>query len=296
MVSRRARTCAALLSLALGLGSLALTACGRKPAQPPEPQRDPSDDPLPEIIAEGAEPSVSPLESALAWGNALEAEPDPVRRSAECAQKVGLAAKHLRDCHVSACGDTGAVLLNVTGECGQDTCAGYAYALSANSHVTPLPFAGHKACAPDGSFVVVDVAEAPKENADARTESVVLRKYPTNGEDPPSAFADCMSPQLAPDGSAFLCRNRHGDVLLVGRDGGKAHVVAKADVPASKLVFDPKADRYPAPPQIVGGILRFTLDLERGMVERELLWPTTEAAALRHTTSAPAAPSPAPGE
>ena len=258
-------------------------ACRRRAPPPPEAELDPSDEPLLEPTAQHAEPTVSPLESALAWGNALEAEPDPNRRSAECAQKVGLVSKPLRDCHAQACGDTGAVLLAVTGECGSDKCAGYAYALSPDSKVTPLPFAGHKACAPDGSFVVVDVAQAPKDGApqDARRVPVVLHRFPTNGG-AVAPFADCMSPQLAPDGSAFLCRNRQGDVLMVSLQGGATRVVAKADVPASKVAYHPERDRYPAPPKIVNGILRFSLDLESGPVERELLWPTAEVAGDQH--------------
>ena len=234
--------------------------------------------------------AVPPLETALAWANTLLLLPDPVRRAVECAQKLGLPAKELRDCRASACGDTGAVLLDAIGECAGDTCAGHTYLLSADSRSTRLPLRGHKACAPDGSFVVADVVLVPAREgaAEARRWSVVLHKYAGDGS-PPSLFADCMSPLLAPDGSVFLCRNREGDLLTVPLSGGPTQVVARADAAPGKLTFRPQADRYPAPPRIESGVVYFDLDLSSGAAEREVLWPLLEAApAAPHAPAAAA--------
>jgi len=190
-----------------------------------------------------------------------------------------MADKRWRDCDARRCGSTAVVLIEAADECGADSCAGDAYAVTATGARLALPFGGHKACSHDGAFVVADVQLTPAgEEAfhDPRQWKVVLHRFPLDGSSP-SFFADCMSPVLAPGGREFLCRNSAAAVLKLDAASAATSLVAAAGVPASRVTYHPQSYLYPAPPRFDAAVLRFRVDTDAGPIERGVPWrPASE--------------------
>lgn len=215
----------------------------------------------------------------LGWARALEAHDSPTERAAECARKLGGSGGAWQDCHAGACPGSPLLIVQVQGDCGGDSCDGKAYALGASGAHVALPFGGHKACAPDGSFVVADVQLTPAtEEAfyDPRRWQIVLDRFPLDGA-PAARFAACMSPALAPDGAAFACRNPAGDVLRVPLQGGEPQRVAEAGVPPEQVAYNPQSYLYPAPPRFESGAVHFTVETNQQALERSAPWPLSPA-------------------
>ena len=210
-----------------------------------------------------------------AWAKALEAQGDPAARAAECARKLGATDQAWQDCHARPCQGASSLIVEAQAECGGDSCDGDAYLYTANGRKVALPFAGHKACAPDGSFVVADVVLEPTtEDAfyDPPQWQVVLLKFPSDGQ-PSTRFADCMSPALTPDGRAFVCRDKAGAVLQVPLAGGQTKLVAEAGVPPQQVAYNPQSAIYPAPARFEADALRFSVESDQGPIERSVPWP-----------------------
>jgi hypothetical protein len=218
-------------------------------------------------------PVAPPLADRLAWARRLQAEPDAGVRAATCVRELGI-DKPWTDCEARGCGRS-AVVLEATLDCGADSCDGDAYVVTASGRVAALPYGGHKACAPDGSFVVADVQLTPTDEdafGDPRKWQVVLHRFPTDGA-APTLFADCMSPSLAPDGEGFLCRDRSGALLAVGLEGGETRMIKESGVAPEQVEYDPRSYVYPTPPRFVDGVVRFAVETTEGPIELGEPWP-----------------------
>jgi hypothetical protein len=236
-------------------------------------------------------PARPPSSDRLAWARRLQAEPDAGVRAATCARELAI-DERWTDCEARSCGRA-AVVLEATLDCGADSCDGHAYVMTERGQVAALPYGGHKACAPDGSFVVADVQVMPSEDAlaDARQWQVVLHKVAIDGS-APVPFANCMSPALAPDGETFLCRDRSGALLQVGLDGGETRLIAESGVPPEQVEYNPQSYVYPTPPRFVDGVVRFAVESSEGPIELGVPWPPPGDETTPPPLERPAEPAP----
>ena len=103
--------------------------------------------------------------------------------------------------------------------------------------------------APEQSEEEGDGEEEADEADAVAVEPTLYRVGHTTGE--VDEVADCLSPQIAPDGQWVLCRDLDGRVLRVSVDGGEPEVVDEPDVGERSVYVRPEEGIVPGKPWFV---------------------------------------------
>jgi len=234
---------------------LASLGCGPLPTKTPAP--------LPQRVA----PRPRTLDTAKLLAQLREPE--------ACLRAVGETGQ-VTECSARSVGNGQGVLVTVVGECGSDSCAVSAWLLRDSG--SPLRLSGYSggtlAFSPSLRYFVTDAREFRdqeelSESFYHKPPQLFLVELETGKQE---FFADCMSPELSPEGAEFLCRNRYGDVLATPTTEGRLRLVwSNSD--QQVVPFSPYAFIYPEPVEFLSPGA-FSVPDAAG--ERVLSWPQSE--------------------
>ncbi len=200
---------------------------------------------------------------------------DELREPEACLRAVGETGQ-VTECSARSVGNGQGVLVTVVGECGSDSCAVSAWLLRDSG--PPLRLSGYSggtlAFSPSLRYFVTDGREFRdqeelSESFYFKPPQLFLVELESGKQE---FFADCMSPELSPEGAEFLCRNRYGDVLATPITEQRLRLVwSNSD--QQIVPFSPYAFIYPEPVEFASPGA-FSVPDTAG--ERVLPWPRSE--------------------
>ncbi|WPB82499.1 hypothetical protein KYC5002_25720 [Archangium violaceum] len=194
-------------------------------------------------------PKPPPAELQQRVAQAMKSDEEPLSRE-ECQALTGH-ARPLEECSLTAVAGGKAALLQLTTECGGDSCDVQVFVYRPGQPVLRLPDSskggsltgGHLVMTPSLEHVITDwVGLGPRDMGDWRVE--LYRIELRTGKASPWVKG-CFSPALSPGGRWILCRNRRGDVLKVPLTGGTPTLVHRGGLSAEQVSWTPYAYLYP---------------------------------------------------
>jgi hypothetical protein len=181
--------------------------------------------------------------------HAMKSAEEPLSRE-ECQALTGW-TQLLEECSLTAVVGGKAAFLQLTTECGGDSCDVQVFVYRPGRPLLRLPDSskggsltgGHLAMTPSLEHVITDwVGLGPRDMGDWRVE--LYRIELRTGKASPWVKG-CFSPALSPGGRWILCRNRRGDVLKVPLTGGTPTLVHRSGLSAGQVLWTPYASLYP---------------------------------------------------
>jgi hypothetical protein len=205
----------------------------------------------------------------------MKSDEEPLSRE-ECQALTGW-AQPLEECSLTPVAGGKAALLQLTTECGGDSCDVQVFVYRPGRPVLRLPDSskggsltgGHLVMTPSLEHVITDwVGLGPKDMGDWHVE--LYRIDLRTGKASPWVKG-CFSPALSPRGRWILCRNRRGDVLKVPLTGGTPTLVHRSGLSAEQVPWTPYAYLYPDAVTVPSpGRLRITTSVVGGEDGEEL--------------------------
>lgn len=179
----------------------------------------------------------------------MKSDEEPLSRE-ECLALTGW-TQPLESCSLEPVAGGKAAFLQLTTECGGDSCDVQVFVYRPGRPVLRLPDShkggsltgGHLAMTPSLEHVITDwVGLGPKDMGDWRVE--LYRIELRTGKASPWVKG-CFSPALSPGGRWILCRNQSGDVLKVPLKGGTPTLVHRSGLSSGQVYWVPYAYIYP---------------------------------------------------